>query len=92
MYDFSCTNAKDMNYKILADRVRYFKEDVKGVENMCGVLEEMRMETAREAAHENSVQIASRMIKSTKLSYEEIAQIAELPIEEVKALEERVIA
>ena len=27
MYDFSCTNAKDMNYKILADRVRYFKED-----------------------------------------------------------------
>ena len=26
MHDFSCTDAKDMNYKILADRVRYFKE------------------------------------------------------------------
>ena len=27
MHDFSCTNAKDMHNKILADRVRYFKED-----------------------------------------------------------------
>ncbi|WP_330611134.1 hypothetical protein [Blautia luti] len=27
MYDFSCTDPKDMYYKILADRVRYFKED-----------------------------------------------------------------
>lgn len=25
MYDFSCTNAKDMHNKVLADRVRYFK-------------------------------------------------------------------
>lgn len=29
MNDFACTNAKDMKYKILADRVRYFKEDEK---------------------------------------------------------------
>ena len=29
MHDFSCINAKDMHYKILADRVRYFKEDEK---------------------------------------------------------------
>ena len=27
MHDFSCTNPKDMNYKILADKTRYFKED-----------------------------------------------------------------
>ena len=31
MHDFSCTNPKDMYYKILADRVRYFKEDEEGV-------------------------------------------------------------
>ena len=96
MYDFSCTNAKDMNYKILADRVRYFKEDVKGVENMCGVLEEMRMEVAREAAieavKEERVETAQRLLKLGKLSYEEIAEMAKLPINEVKALEERVIA
>ena len=35
MHDFSCTDAKDMKYKILADRVRYFKEDEEGVATMC---------------------------------------------------------
>jgi len=35
MHDFSCTDAKDMHYKILADLVRYFKEDAKKVEAMC---------------------------------------------------------
>ncbi len=27
MHDFSCTSAEEMHYQILADRVRYFKED-----------------------------------------------------------------
>lgn len=88
MHDFSCTDAKDMNYKILADRVRYFKEDEKGVATMCRAMEEMRNETA----HEKAVQIAKRMLKSGKLSYEEIAEFAELTVEEVKALDEKVIA
>lgn len=48
MHDFSCTDAKDMYYKILADRVRYFKEDAKGVETMCRAMEEMRKEAAVE--------------------------------------------
>ena len=88
MHDFSCTDAKDMKYKILADRVRYFKEDEKGVETMCKAMEEMRNETA----HEKAVEIAERMLKSGKLSYEEIAEFAELTIEEVKALNEKGIA
>ena len=88
MYDFSCTNANDMNYKILADRVRYFKEDKKGVATMCRIMEEMRNETARETA----IKVAKGMLKLGKLSYEEIAEIAELSIDEVKALDEKVIA
>ena len=88
MHDFSCINAKDMHYKILADRVRYFKEDEKGVETICKAREEMRNETA----HEKAVEIAERMLKSGKLSYEEIAEFAELTIEEVKALNEKGIA
>ena len=47
MHDFSCTDAKDMHYKILADRVRYFKKDAKGV-NMCRTMENMRKEAAAE--------------------------------------------
>ena len=35
MHDFHCTDARDMNYPVLAERVHYFKENVKGATNMC---------------------------------------------------------
>ena len=88
MYDFYCTDAGKMNYKILADRVRYFKEDEKGVAAMSRVLEEMRKETARETA----IKVAKGMLESGKLTHEEIAKITELTIDEVRALDEKVTA
>ena len=51
MHDFSCTDAKDMNNKVLADRVRYFKEDERGVEIMC-----REMEIMRNQAHEEGIE------------------------------------
>lgn len=48
MHDFACTDADEMYYPILADRVRYFKEDQKGVTSMCRVMEDMRKEEAAE--------------------------------------------
>lgn len=45
MHDFFCTNPEDMYFKQLADKVRYFKEDEKGVAVMCKVMEDMRNET-----------------------------------------------
>ena len=44
MHDFFCTDPDDMNYKKLADKVRYFKEDEKGVAAMCKVMGDMRNE------------------------------------------------
>ena len=88
MYDFYCTDAGKMNYKILADRVRYFKEDEKGVATMSRVMEEMRNETERAKA----IKDAKGMLESGKLTYEEIAKIAELTIDEVRALDDKVTA
>ncbi|MBR1854877.1 MAG: hypothetical protein IJ794_17320 [Lachnospiraceae bacterium] len=34
MHDFFCTNPDNMHYEELAQKVRYFKEDEKGVENV----------------------------------------------------------
>lgn len=51
MHDFSCTDAKDMYNKVLADRVRYFKEDERGVEIMC-----REMEMMRNQAHEEGIE------------------------------------
>ena len=83
MYDFYCTDAEKMNYKLLADRVRYFKEDEKGVATMCRAMEEMRNEAERAKA----IKDAKGMLLSGKLTYEEIAKIAELTIDEVRALD-----
>ena len=54
--------------------------------------EDRKKKMRNETAHEKAVQIAKRMLKSGKLSYEEIAEFAELTVEEVKALDEKVIA
>lgn len=51
MHDFSCTDAKDMYNKVLADRVRYFKEDERGVGIMC-----REMEIMRNQAHEEGIE------------------------------------
>ena len=78
MYDFSCTDPKDMYYKILADRVRYFKEDEEGVLTMCREMENMRKA--------ERIEIAKRMLASGKLTYEDIAAFTDLTLEEIKAL------
>ena len=41
MHDFSCTQAKDMHYPILAERVRYFKENMEGATTMCLEVEKL---------------------------------------------------
>ena len=88
MHDFSCADPKDMYYKILADRVRYFKEDAEGVATMCKVMEDMRNEAAREAVKENAIKAARSFLALGKLSYEEIAYSLGLTVDEVKALDE----
>ena len=78
MHDFSCTKPQDMYYKILADRVRYFKEDKKGILTMCREMENMRKA--------ERIEIAKRMLASGKLTYEDIATFTDLTLEEIKAL------
>jgi len=87
MHDFSCTDPSDMNYQILADRVRYFKQEKEGVIAMCRMLEEMRNETALETALKTTKEFAFRLIIRGKDTPEEIAEITNLPLEEINHLE-----
>ena len=48
---------------MLADRVRYFKEDEKGVTTMCRVLEEMREEDRNETRKEERRKAIQCMIQ-----------------------------
>lgn len=82
MHDFCCTDAGDMYYPVLAQRVHYFKEDQKGVQFMCKAMEDMRNEAAKEASYES----ARRMLADNFLSIEKIAQYTNLSVKEVEAL------
>lgn len=81
MHDFFCTDPDDMHYKELADKVRYFKEDEKGVAAMCKVMEDMR----NEAVEKDRIQNAMEMLKDG-LPIEKVAQYSRLAIERVKEL------
>lgn len=69
--DFHYTNPDEMNYRLLADRARYFKEDEKGVATMCKMMEDMRKEADLEARKS----VALDMIRDGKLSLEDIKVI-----------------
>jgi hypothetical protein len=78
IHDFNCKNASDMYNPILANRVRYFKEDEKGVAEMCKIVEDYVKEEKRE--------IAKSIIKDWLMSIEAIAQKFGFTIEEVEEL------
>ena len=79
MHDFSCTDADDMNFELMAERTRYLKENPKGVSEMCKVMEDMRKESLTE--------VALRMLEAGKYALEEIASISGLPLDDVKKLQ-----
>ncbi len=83
MHDFSCTDPDDMNYEALAKKARYYKQDAKGVAAMCKIMEDMR----NEAVQNKAKKTALHLIKSGKISLEEIAEATELSLDIVKELE-----
>jgi len=83
MHDFNCTNAADMNFKLLADRTRYLKENPKGVSEMCKVIEDMRNQERKETMME----VAKKLLFDGTLTLEKIAECVGLSLDEVKRLQ-----
>ncbi len=94
MHDFRCTSSIDMFYPVLAKQVKYFKETEGGKGIVCKTFEELAdkraekvaKEVAKEVAEEKAKETARRMLAKGKLSYEEIAEYTDLPVEEVRSL------
>lgn len=74
MHDFYCTDAKDIKNRKLAKRVKFFKEDKKGVKIMSNVFEEIKNEGAETRAYEIARSLITlgvdddKILQSTKLS------------------------
>ena len=95
MHDFHEKRASEMLCPPLAEQVRYYKETEGGVENMNNELREFWEEKTRKAVEKaekraersKALKTAKRMLASDKYSLEEIAEINDLTIDEVKNLE-----
>lgn len=86
MQDFFCEDPNKMNYKVLADRTRDFKENKEGTREMKSVVDEIREEGERN----KGIKTAINMIKLGKLSYDDIAACTELPVNEIIKLAQQV--
>ena len=86
MHDFNCTKADDMNFELMANRTRYLKENPKGVNEMCRIMEDMRNESLKEGIQEEKRMTVIRMLEAGKYLLEEIANISGLSLEEVSQL------
>lgn len=88
MHDFFCTRADDMNYKALADKVRYFKENEEGVKHMCKVLEDMREETAKAQETKTLASTARNLMETMKWSFEQTMENMKVPQGQLDAVAE----
>ena len=82
MHDFSCWDPDDMNYDLLKETTRYYKENPKGVEIMCRAFEETR----NEGAMRQAIIIAERLIAKGQMTLDAISEITDLPLEKVQEL------
>ena len=91
MHDFRCTDASQMHYDKLADRVKFFKETEGGSNAMCKMMEEMRKDAAAEAAIEATKKTATEnainMLKDN-IALEKVVQYSGLSLDEVKKIKE----
>lgn len=106
MHDFMCADPKAMRYSQMAEKADLFKNNIKGVNDMCVILDEVRAEVAAEyaiklrAAEERAarekekaelanekaaaVKNVIKMLKTGKLTIEEISEISGLSVEDVR--------
>lgn len=75
MHDFSCTDADDMNYDLMAEKTRYLKENPEGVSYMCQVMDDLRMQTEEKTMLRN----LSLVMNKLKITAEQAIALFEVP-------------
>lgn len=98
IHDFKCKNAGEMLCEPMAEVTYKYKNTDEGVDYMCKAVEEYglkqlnkgrqegRLEGRQEGRMEGILESVIKFIKKGKLSYEEIADNFDMPVEEVRKL------
>ena len=88
MADFSARTAEEMHYVELAEKMRFHKQQTKGVEQVCRIVEEY----GNERVAERNIVFAEKLLRDGSLSLEKIADVADLPLAQVQQIAQRLIA
>lgn len=78
MHDFWCKNPDDMNFGVLADTTRYFKEDKEGLHIMCRAVEEM-IDKEKDEIQVSNIQ---KLMKKQNMSFEEVCDLLDIEKED----------
>ncbi len=87
IHDLKCSNPDNMNYKVLADTTRYFKEEEKGVNYMCEILEELVTDT--EVKKEK--QFATAFLKEGKQPADILHYFSILTLDDLKEIQQELL-
>ena len=79
MHVFHCTDARDMNYRVLAERVHYFKENVKGATNMCRAVEQLARDERAEGRKEERLDMIRAFMDDLGITFEQAMKAAKIP-------------
>ena len=85
MHDFYCKNADEMYNKTLSKRVKHFKENIKGVNEMCAIMDELKKEAVIETRLEDIKNIMNnfdvtveKAMSTLKISKDDYAMYIEM--------------
>lgn len=89
MSDFHSKEPKEMNYLVLEEKSEYYKYGG-GKSNMCRLVEELVAEenkkTEEKCRKETTIEYIKRFLLDKELSFEKIAQMFDVSVEEVKRI------
>ena len=90
MHDLNCCNAVEMYDEILAERVHWLKETERGVEDMCGDMDEIRDEGIEEGIAKEKARSfeekkkTARNLKKIEMPIEQIALVMDTDVKTVR--------
>ena len=95
IHDFNCADPDEMYFSLMAERTRYLKESEEGINQMCEIFEEIREEGRiegfeegrEEGSYDRACSIALELLSKNSMTLEDISQVTQLPMEEVKKLQ-----
>ena len=86
MHDFYCKEPSQMKDKVAKENVKFFKEEEKGVTDMCRVMEKLIQEGKKQSEQAAYIKTAKNLLKLGTLTIQQIADSTGLPEETVRGL------